>query len=396
MSDSPKPILKRSATDTQRYPSRTHGVHFPPSPATRTYSAYSASAYDRSPIVVAPNNCALPERGGRTYTLEDSQPRRGISFARDFHPRALAFATSRSDLPQLIPDLSSESDESDCWSAAPTAFTTSHATFGIHGLAGPPSRCNSGVYGDADVNGYANCVDALAFLPYPPSPPSQKYQYAASIDPFPQNYRRRRGDRETKHESSRDPDRIPSRDSDTQLCHSAFASLSISSSPTCTTTTKRSAKKKQPKSPHTPYTPMSAGFGNLDDGCLGGFWNNGIFPLSPMHCTISASQTGLDLSFPQVPLFIIRTLHIFSSKPPFPRHITLSITSLFFLLCGLHWPYNYNLSNLHSFQISQEIKKHPNMVLPAFKLIYIFIETASHAHGWFLLVWLFFSPAYLT
>jgi len=278
---SPKPILKRSVSElahntdpyhTQGYPNRTHGVHFPPSPATRTYSAYSAAAYDRSPIVVTPNNCALPERGGRTYTLDETQPRRGISFARDFHPRALAFASSRSALPQLIPDLSSESDESDGWSAAPTPSSTPLPTFGIHGLAGPSSKCNSDVYGDADLNRYTNSVDALAFLPYPPSPPSQKYQYTESIDPFPQSYRRRRGEREAKHESSSDPDRIPSRDSDIQHCHLAFSSLSISSSPTFSTTpTKRSTKKKQPKSPHASYTPMSAGFGNLDDGCLGGF-----------------------------------------------------------------------------------------------------------------------------
>ena len=291
---SPKPILKRSATEP---PNRSHGVHFPPSPATRTYSAHSAAAYDRSPIVVTPNNCALPERGGRTYTLEESQPRRGISFARDFHPRALAFASSRSPVPQLIPDVSSsESEESDGSYPALTASTTPQTTFGIHGLAGPPSKCNPNVYGATDMNGYTNCVDALAFLPYPPSPPSQKNQYIESVDPFPQSYRRRRGEREVKHESFGAPERIPSRGgSDTQQCLTAFNSLSISSSPNFSTPTKRGIKKKQPKSPRTSYTPTSVGFGIQDDGCLGGFWNHGNFPSSPMHCTISASQTGLDL-----------------------------------------------------------------------------------------------------
>jgi len=279
---SPKPILKRVVSelvhkadsyDTQGYPSKSHGVHFPPSPATRTYSAYSAAAYDRSPIVVAPNNCALPERGGRTYTLDESQqPRRGISFARDFHPRALAFATARTPLPQLIPDVSSESEESDGWSATPAP--TSHANFGIHGLAGPPSKCNPNVYGDVDMNRYPNCVDALAFLPHPPTPPSHKNQYNESIGPFPQNYNRRRGGREIKHESSSVPDRTPSKGSDTLLCLSAFASISISSSPTFTPTTPtmmRSSRKKQTKSPHSSYTALSADFGNQDDGCLGGF-----------------------------------------------------------------------------------------------------------------------------
>jgi len=279
---SPKPILKRAVSefvhktdsydsnDTQGCPSRTHGVHFPPSPATRTYSAYSAAAYDRSPIVVAPNNCALPERGGRTYTLEESQPHRGISFARDFHPRALAFASPRPALPQLIPDLYSESDESDGWSAAPTPSSTSHTNFGIHGLAGP-SKCNSDVYDDAEVKRFTNCVDALAFLPHPPTLPSLKHQYTESIDPFPQSYHRRRGERETKHESSTVPDRTPSRGSDSQHCLSAFASLSLSSSPAFPTTpTTRCTRKKQP-SPRASYNPLSANFGDLDNGCLGGF-----------------------------------------------------------------------------------------------------------------------------
>ena len=264
---SPKPILKRSASEpahrADSYPNRAHGVHFPPSPATCTYSAYSAAAYDRSPIVVTPNSCALPERGGRTYTLDESQPRRGISFARDFHPRALAFASSRSDLPQLIPDLSSESDESDDCCAIPSPSTTS---FGIHGLAGPASKCND----DIETNGYTNSVDALSFLPYPLSSPSQKY-HTESIDPFPHSYRRRRSEREAKRESSRDSVRIPRRDSDTQQCLSGFASLSLSASPTFSTPTKRSTLKRQPKTPPSSYTPVSVGFGYLDDGCLGGF-----------------------------------------------------------------------------------------------------------------------------
>ncbi|OCH86267.1 hypothetical protein OBBRIDRAFT_248509 [Obba rivulosa] len=46
-------------------------VHFAPNPAlARTHSA---AQYDRSPIVVMPNRCALPERGcpGRTYVVGD-------------------------------------------------------------------------------------------------------------------------------------------------------------------------------------------------------------------------------------------------------------------------------------------------------------------------------------
>jgi len=41
-------------------------VHFPPTPTlTSTEITHSPFTYDRAPIVVAPNLCALPERGGR-------------------------------------------------------------------------------------------------------------------------------------------------------------------------------------------------------------------------------------------------------------------------------------------------------------------------------------------
>jgi hypothetical protein len=302
-----KPILKRSDHEqphktthfhTHRHPDRNHGVHFPPSPLTCTYSAYSATAYDRSPIVVSPNNCALPERGcpGRTYTIEESatHQRRGISYALDFHPRALAFASSRSNspcstrtpinaaeinerpsfyptLPQLIPDLSSESDESDGSSSIPSASTTSFPAFGIHGLAGPPSKYFADACNNEDMNRYTPRLDdsnALTFLPYPPSPPSHKYQYAESVDPFMQNTRRRRrGERESKHESSRDPERIPrSGSSDSQHSPLVFSSLSISSSPIPVTPKKRTTKKQL-----APMSPPQSNFGSLDDGCLGGF-----------------------------------------------------------------------------------------------------------------------------
>ncbi|PFH47067.1 hypothetical protein AMATHDRAFT_132824, partial [Amanita thiersii Skay4041] len=105
-----------------------HAVHFPPSPSlTRIFAAYSASIYDRSPIIIAPNACALPERGcpGRTYYSEDThsspkpKSRRATNNARLIHPRAFSSLAdvpstmTTSALPPLIPDLSSESEESD-------------------------------------------------------------------------------------------------------------------------------------------------------------------------------------------------------------------------------------------------------------------------------------------
>lgn len=80
----PRPILKHlssasdssvdssSASSSLSRASRSHvQVHFPSHPhsLSSTHDAYSASAYDRSPILVAPNVCALPARGcpGQTY-----------------------------------------------------------------------------------------------------------------------------------------------------------------------------------------------------------------------------------------------------------------------------------------------------------------------------------------
>lgn len=43
-------------------------VHFPPTPTMTSIAlTHSPHAYDRAPIQVTPNSCALPERGARTY-----------------------------------------------------------------------------------------------------------------------------------------------------------------------------------------------------------------------------------------------------------------------------------------------------------------------------------------
>ncbi|TFK69886.1 hypothetical protein BDN72DRAFT_839791 [Pluteus cervinus] len=50
-------------------------VHFPPTPTlTSIEITHSPSVYDRAPIVVAPNACALPERGGRFYKPHAGRP----------------------------------------------------------------------------------------------------------------------------------------------------------------------------------------------------------------------------------------------------------------------------------------------------------------------------------
>ncbi|KZT22163.1 hypothetical protein NEOLEDRAFT_1072040 [Neolentinus lepideus HHB14362 ss-1] len=154
----PRPILKRSPAPASRH------VHFPPSPVlTRTFAAHSPAAYDRSPIVVAPNACALPARGcpGKTYLPTKSVYPRPVPVSslerhphrtqppgdtnnaaphphRHSRPRPLA-------MPPLIPDLSSESDESDA-SIAPLLSEFDWGT----------SRSLTST--------------ALAFLPHPPTP----------------------------------------------------------------------------------------------------------------------------------------------------------------------------------------------------------------------------------
>ncbi|KAI4294574.1 hypothetical protein GGG16DRAFT_64585 [Schizophyllum commune] len=164
---SPRPILKPSASCVT---AAARGVHFPPSPRlTRTFSALPSCDYDRSPIVVCPNTCALPERGGRTYTDDEPAPcsptRRSRSSRErldsgEVHPRALAPASaapvspacpSYPSLPPLVPDFSSESDESD-------------------GFMSPPPESQPqpvGVY-SASTSTIDLLPSALAFLPHAP------------------------------------------------------------------------------------------------------------------------------------------------------------------------------------------------------------------------------------
>ncbi|KLO20431.1 hypothetical protein SCHPADRAFT_6061 [Schizopora paradoxa] len=90
MSRPARPILKRNSETSSSSgmsvslygSSPSPKVHFPPSTSlTSTYTAHSASVYDRSPIQVSPNACALPERGcpGRTYMLDASAYDDGVS-----------------------------------------------------------------------------------------------------------------------------------------------------------------------------------------------------------------------------------------------------------------------------------------------------------------------------
>ncbi|PAV22574.1 hypothetical protein PNOK_0253100 [Pyrrhoderma noxium] len=72
----PRSILKQSSSSSSDsysttslaaalpYPPPPPQVHFPPPTSlTQTHYTHSGTHYDRAPIVVLPNDCALPERG---------------------------------------------------------------------------------------------------------------------------------------------------------------------------------------------------------------------------------------------------------------------------------------------------------------------------------------------
>jgi hypothetical protein len=279
---SPRPILKRTPSSFDRAPKSSndhphHAVHFPPTscPTTHTYQVYSSTAYDRSPIVVSPNTCALPARGcpGRTYNLEEHEPqtlRRYQFGSHEAHPRA--FALQRADAgrqstpsyhipPPLIPDLSSESDESDGFSSSSFTETpipyASYAPPDMHGLVIPKDKYLS--YQQYESNPHDNenySPSALSFLPYPPSPPSRAcydYNPASDSDVDLGKPRRRR---ERRHDSSRSPDRIPS-------------GVDERSQSPSTPTKSRSKSRISAFRKSLCTTPST--FRVEDDSCLGGF-----------------------------------------------------------------------------------------------------------------------------
>lgn len=153
-------------------------VHFPPTPIlVSTHTTHSSGMYDRAPIAISPNSCALPERGGRTYSpTADSSRKLSSSQAKGsyFHPRAYeacetepadaayaAYAASAA-LPPLVPDLSSsESDESDAPAVTPPETSAML----------PPISDHFSQHHHSPIP-YAHSREgldsALSFLPHPP------------------------------------------------------------------------------------------------------------------------------------------------------------------------------------------------------------------------------------
>ncbi|OSD04979.1 hypothetical protein PYCCODRAFT_1342325, partial [Trametes coccinea BRFM310] len=208
----PRPILKRSSAQSsysspptpQDEPSALLAidpsilsplVRFPPHTALAS-TLGSAIPYDRTPIVVTPNRCALPERGcpGRTYIPDESpslhrkSKRASLSPARGkhLHPSRVPGAdrdipdesndltprqSPRLDhfpalpVPPLIPDLSSESsEESDGIASPPPELYSSSASHSSK-MSLEQSLMNLSIAGTN-----APSSSALSFLPHPPSP----------------------------------------------------------------------------------------------------------------------------------------------------------------------------------------------------------------------------------
>ncbi|ETW86667.1 hypothetical protein HETIRDRAFT_456613 [Heterobasidion irregulare TC 32-1] len=187
-------------------------VHFPPTPAlTSTHLTHSSKHYDRAPIVVAPNACALPERNGRTYS-PPSEPMRPSKtkappYAQAqaqahavkgsyFHPRAFEACEREPSTvpvppfdppPPLVPDISSsESDESDTYlTTPPDPHHYPHMPFQL------PSNhhAHAPMAYPRDDKGAA-----MLFLPHPPSPKQERQRERERA----RSPSRTRGHRQTK------------------------------------------------------------------------------------------------------------------------------------------------------------------------------------------------------
>jgi hypothetical protein len=170
-----RPILKQTSS-TLGSPTRSARVHFPPSPRLSTFQfTHSPQLYDRSPLVVQPNVCALPGRGERVYVVEDYDSPTQDDIIRDSIPLREGYLpperprdTSTCPHPLSYSPSSGhpESDESDDPPSTPPDPENQSATLLIvthpMDVLGPSlSRRHS----DTDV---------LGFLPHPPAPGKPK------------------------------------------------------------------------------------------------------------------------------------------------------------------------------------------------------------------------------
>ncbi|KAJ7447229.1 hypothetical protein FB451DRAFT_1103584 [Mycena latifolia] len=137
----------------------TPHVHFPSTPGlTLTAETHSPGTYDRAPIAVSPNSCALPERGGRVYPTPSAPLQLKGSY---FHPRAFE-ACDPEPVPALLPDISSETDE---WEECVSPKSTSPEPRIAVRMQGTPYPTPI-----PSTHSQAEFDHALSFLPYAPAP----------------------------------------------------------------------------------------------------------------------------------------------------------------------------------------------------------------------------------
>ncbi|KAF5314310.1 hypothetical protein D9619_011756 [Psilocybe cf. subviscida] len=251
----PMPIIPNSTSNSRASASRSCTVRFPPSPAlTSTFACHSSTVYDRSPIVVAPNTCALPERGcpGRTYALggeeaeeeadeydncvstSPKKEKRKTKTARDrdFHPRALAFAqaaAATSSSPPSSPSFGPSGGSSSSSFALPPAAMTPTSSYTsvslsatyynydhapmpalVHDLSSESDE-SDGISGlPAQITGYMSAL-SLSMSVSPTKSLQIALECTEERDGRKEKAHRRHRSREraSRHERSSDPDRIP-------------------------------------------------------------------------------------------------------------------------------------------------------------------------------------------
>lgn len=132
----PRPILKCSpqqvATDPRASSSSHHhhgSVRFPSSPKLSTvHLTHCAKSYDRSPIIVGPNTCALPERGCRSYAPQGQ--------GNHLHPSAFNRDGSQfydgSPFPPPLTHDDGSSEDSDGIASPPPEVDQHHAQSAYH------------------------------------------------------------------------------------------------------------------------------------------------------------------------------------------------------------------------------------------------------------------------
>ncbi|KAF9025413.1 hypothetical protein BDZ89DRAFT_1161736 [Hymenopellis radicata] len=163
---SPRPILKSllplpeiSSHVFSIYPRMlSPHVHFPPTPSLQSITfTHSPNTYDRAPIVVSPNSCALPDRDERVYNIPSPPYPASTSGTKGsyFHPRAFEACQpeqASDGVPELTFSSSSESsDDSDGYGSP---------------VAPSPVSLSSGFAPIPRTQSQEKLQHALSFLPY--------------------------------------------------------------------------------------------------------------------------------------------------------------------------------------------------------------------------------------